>query len=84
MYNFVTKQGKSKITVNAMQSLMYAIVMCRVKDFSTHGIGIYDYTRHQNSGNYFDFIMSIDIDMIKEFEELSGVKLNDPLKITLG
>ena len=83
MYNFVTKQGKSKITVNAMQSLMYAIVMCRVKDFSTHGIGIYDYTRHQNSGNYFDFIMSIDIDMIKEFEELSGVKLNDPLKITL-
>ena len=67
-----------------MQSLMYAIVMCRVKDFSTHGIGIYDYTRHQNSGNYFDFIMSIDIDMIKEFEELSGVKLNDPLKITLG
>lgn len=84
MYNFVTKQGKSKITVNAMQSLMYAIVMCRVKDFSTYGIGIYDYTRHQNSGNYFDFIMSIDIDMIKEFEELSGVKLNDPLKITLG
>ena len=84
MYNFVTKQGKSKITVNAMQSLMYAIVMCRVKDFSTHGIGIYDYTRHQNSGNYFDFIMSIDIDMIKEFEELSGVKLNDPLKITLA
>lgn len=84
MYNFVTKQGKSKITVNAMQSLMYAIVMCRVKDFSSHGIGIYDYTRHQNSGNYFDFIMSIDIDMIKEFEELSGVKLNDPLKITLA
>lgn len=84
MYNFVTKQGKSKITVNAMQLLMYAVVMCRVKDFSTHGVGIYDYTRHQNSGNSFDFIMSIDIDMIKEFEELSGVKLNDPLKITLG
>lgn len=84
MYNFVTKQGKSKITVNAMQLLMYAVVMCRVKDFSTHAVGIYDYTRHQNTGHSFDFIMSIDIDMIKEFEELSGVKLNDPLKITLG
>lgn len=84
MYNLVTKQGKSKITGNSMQSLMYAVVMCRVKDFSTHGIGIYGLTRNQNSNHSFDFIMSIDVDMIEEFENLSGVKLKDPLKIQLA
>ena len=84
MYNFITKQGKSKMTVDSMQSLMYAIIMCRVKDFSTHGIGIYDLTRAQNIGNKFDFIMSIDIDMIEKFENLSGVKLKDPIKIELA
>ena len=84
MYNFITKQGKSKITGNAMQSLMYAVVMCKVKDFSTHGIGIYNYTRNQNTNHKFDFIMSIDIDMVEKFEELSGVKLEDPIQINLN
>jgi hypothetical protein len=83
MCNFITKQGKSKLTVHAMQSLMYAVVMCRVKDFSTHGVGIYDLTRAQNIGNKFDFIMSIDVNMIEQFEAISGVNLRDPLKVEL-
>lgn len=81
--NYVTKQGKSKLSDKQMASLMYAIVMCKAKLISTHGIGIYKLTKHQNSRHSFDFIISLEPTMIKNFEDMTGIKLEDPIVINL-
>jgi len=58
MENYVTKQEKSKLSDIHITSLMYAIVMCKAKLISTHGIGIYNLTRNQNSRNFYKLIIS--------------------------
>ena len=80
----VQKQGKSKLSDNSMASLMYAIVMCKAELVQTHGIGIYQYNRKQNRRHYFDFILSINKNMIAKFEEITNIKLEDPISIILN
>ena len=82
--NYTTKQGKTKLSDNCMASLMYAIVICKSQLISTHGIGIYQYNRKQNRRHYFDFIISIDKNMISKFEEITNIKLEDPISIILN
>lgn len=82
--NYINKQGKSKLSDSCMASLMYAIVICKAKLTATHGIGIYEYNKKQNSRHYFDFIISIDKNMIEQFEDMTCVKLKDPITINLN
>lgn len=77
--NYVTKQGKSKLSDSYMASLMYAIVMCKAKLTATHGIGIYNLTKHQNARHSFEFMISIDKDMILKFEDMTGIELKEPM-----
>ena len=82
--NYIQKQGKSKLSDKSMASLMYAIVMCKAELEQTHGIGIYQYDRKQNRRHYFDFILSINKNMIAKFEEITNIKLEDPISIILN
>lgn len=82
--NYVTKQGKSKLSDSNMASLMYAIVICKAKLTSTHGIGIYNLTKQQNSRHSYDFIISIDKDLISRFEDMTGIELKDPIIVHLS
>jgi hypothetical protein len=79
--NFVTKQGKSKLSDSYMASLMYAIVMCKAKLTATHGIGIYNLSKHQNSRHSYEFMISIDKDMISKFEDITGIELKEPMMV---
>lgn len=81
--DYVKKQGKSKLNDSHMASLMYAIVMCKAKLIATHGIGIYNLTKHQNRRHSYDFIISIDTNMISKFEDMTGIELKDPIMIYL-
>ncbi len=40
--------GKTKLSTNKLADMMYALVICKAHLTSTHGIGIYNYTRKQN------------------------------------
>ena len=77
--NYVNKQGKSKLSDTHMASLMYAIVICKARMLSTHGIGIYDLTKQQNRRHSYEFIISIDKNMIPKFQELTGIELKDTM-----
>ncbi len=77
--NYVNKQGKSKLSDTHMASLMYAIVICKARMLSTYGIGIYDFTKQQNRRHSYDFIISIDKNMIPKFQELTGIELKDTM-----
>lgn len=79
--NYVTKQGKSKLSDSYMASLMYAIVMCKAKLIATHGIGIYNLNKHQNARHSYDFMISIDKDMISKFEDMTGIELKEPMMV---
>jgi hypothetical protein len=82
MENYITKTGKSKLNNKHLANLMYAIVICKAKLLSTHGIGIYNLTKTQNSRHSYEFLISINQSIIPLFEELSNIKLNDPIKIS--
>lgn len=82
--NYVTKQGKSKLSNTHMASLMYAIVICKVKLISSYGVGIYNLTKSQNSRHSYEFMISIDKDTISKFEEMTGIKLKDPMIVYLA
>ena len=82
--NYVNKQGKSKLSDKCMASLMYAIVMCKAKLTWTHGIGIYECNKKQNSRHYYEFSISIDKNMIEKFEEMTGITLKDLISIILN
>ena len=73
--------GKSKLSTRCLSNVMYAILMCKAKLISSHGVGIYQYGRKQNSSHSYDFMISIDISLVLLFEELSGVKLKQPVKV---
>lgn len=77
--NYVTKQGKSKLSDSHLASLMYAIVMCKAKLTATHGIGIYNLTKHQNARCSYEFLISIDRDMVSKFEDMTKIKLKEPI-----
>ena len=64
-----------------MASLMYAIVMCKAKLTATHGIGIYNLTKRQNARNSYEFMISIDKDMISKFEDMTGIELKEPMLV---
>lgn len=81
---YVVKNGKCQVSDKKLSALMYAFVICRVRDINTFGIGIYKFTRRQNSGHSFDFEMLIKPEKIQMFEEVSGIKLTDPIQIQLN
>ena len=55
--------------------------MTKAKLTSSFGIGIYEYNRKQNSRSSVELMIHIDPKEIKNFEELSGTKLSNPIKI---
>ncbi len=82
--NYVIKHGKSKLSDSYMASLMYAVIMCKAQLLSTHGVGIYNLTKHQNSRHSYEFLISIDKNMISKFEDMTGIKLEDKIKVHLN
>lgn len=67
--------GKSKLSTNKLADVMYALVMCHAHLTSSHGVGIYNYTRKQNIHHSYDFLIEIDEDNVSKFEELSGIEI---------
>ena len=78
------KQGELKISSKTMADFTYALIMCKCQLVGTYGIGIYQLTRKQNNRHKVDFIISIEEDRINCFEELSGIKLNNPIQAQLN
>lgn len=79
--NWVYKVCKIRMSKNAMSNLLYAMIMTKSQIHSSHGIGIYEYTREQNAYNNVDFMVHLPPDKINEFENIANVKLTDPPKM---
>lgn len=73
-----------KMSQKAMANLLYAVIITHSDIPTTYGVGIYEYTRSQNSYNMVDVKIHIHPSKINEFEELSGVKLEKPIQIQLN
>lgn len=72
--NFHVSMGTKK-----MSDVMYATIITRSAITSTFGIGIYAFTRIQNSRNDIDGVLMIDDTKVEQWERLSGIKLIDPI-----
>lgn len=81
VHNFVYRDCKIKMSEKSMSNLLYAVIMTHSKIQDTYGVGIYDYNRKQNTYNTVDIKIHIHPNNIEEFEQLSGFKLKEPIKI---
>ena len=68
----------------AMSNLLYALIITKSIFTDSHGIGIYEYTKKQNSTNYVNFRIHIHPDQINDFELYSGITLKIPAKFVLN
>jgi hypothetical protein len=86
MYNVekVYKDCNIRLSTKAMSDLMYAIIMTHATMVTSYGVGIYSYTRKQNSYNGCDVKILIEEGYIPLFEQLSGVKLKNPIQTSLN
>lgn len=81
---YVYMDCKIRMSTKAMANLMYASIITRSGLPTSYGVGIYDYTRNQNSFNMVDVKVHIHPDNIKLFEEEANVKLVKPLSVTIN
>lgn len=81
--NYIYMDCSIRMSTNAMSNLMYAIIMTQSEITSTWGCGIYQFSRKQNSYNQVDFRIHLDPNKIEQFQELAGIKLKTPPKMTL-
>lgn len=80
---YVYKDCKIRMSSKSMSNFLYAIIMTKATISGTLGIGIYEYNRIQNSFNNVDIQIHIHPSQIEIFEEISGTKLKEPVKINL-
>lgn len=81
--NYIYMDCNIEMSQKAMSNLLYAVIMTHSTISSTFGIGIYEYTRKQNSYNTVNIKVHIHPTKINEFEELSEVKLKSPIKLNI-
>ena len=81
---YVYMDAGIKMSQKAMANLLYAVIMTHASIPTTFGIGIYGYTRSQNSYNLVDIKIHIHPSFIPLFEELSGVKLESPIQVQVN
>lgn len=75
--HWIYKICKIRMSKQAMADIAYAMIMTKSQLHSSHGIGIYRYTRKQNAYNRVDFLVFIHPDKITQFEEIAKVELRD-------
>lgn len=80
----VYMDAKIRMSQKAMANFMYAVIMTNCSIVTSYGVGIYEYNRKQNSYNNVDIKVLIPYTKIKEFQELSGCKLNKPISVALN
>ncbi len=82
--DFIIRNCKTSLGTNKMADLMYALVMCKCHSITSHGVGIYNFSRSQNSRNKVCFAFFIHPNQIEKFEKLAGLKLIEPIEVTLN
>jgi hypothetical protein len=73
-----------RMSVKAMSSILYALVMTQAEMRNSYGVGIYQYDRKQNAYNNVYLKIYIHPSLVNKFEEFSGVKLKKPQSISLN
>lgn len=81
MNKYVCRTAKIKVSEKQMSDFLYWYMICKCKGLKTFNIGLNNYTRKQNSGNYFDVMFEIDEETIPVFESSVEVKLKEPIEI---
>lgn len=81
---FVYKDCTVRLSNRAMADLMYAAIMTGAGLPTSFGGGIYEYDRKQNAYNSAQVKVYIHPKDIALFEELSGLELREPIRITLS
>lgn len=74
----VFRQCKLRMGAERMASFMYAVIIHRAKITDSYGVGIYKYSRSQNSSNHVDIMLEIDEDKLEDFEKLASIKFQLP------
>lgn len=81
---FVYRDCSIRMSQKSMASIMYAVIMTHANIPTTYGLGVYQFTRKQNSFNGVEIKIHIHESMIPLFEELSGVKLELPIQVQIN
>lgn len=81
---YVYKDCSIKMSQKAMANLLYAVIMTHAAIPTTYGVGIYEYARNQNSYNLASVKIHIHPDEISTFEELSQIKLKNPIQVQIN
>lgn len=82
--DYVYKDCSLRMGSKKMADLLYAIIMTNSHIVGSYGTGIYEYTRKQNCYNFVELKIFIHPSMIQKFEELSGIKLKDPIQVSIN
>jgi hypothetical protein len=72
------------LSTKKMADVLYAAIMTQSAITNSYGVGIYEYDRSQNSRNGCDLKIHIHPTMIDNFQELSGIKLRQPIQVQLN
>lgn len=72
------------LSTKKLSNVLYAAIMTQSAITNSYGVGIYEYDRSQNSYNGCDLKIHIHPTMIDKFEELSHIKLRNPINIQLN
>lgn len=81
---FIYKNCSIRMSQKAMANLLYAVIITHSRIPTTFGIGIYEYERTQNSFNNVDIKIHIHPEFTPKFEQLSGCKLKEPIRLTIN
>lgn len=80
----VFKQFRTNMSTRKMASILYAVIMTKARISSTFGVGIYQYSRDQNTYNGVDIMIEVDEQELTKFEELANVKLENPQQVRVN
>lgn len=78
------KDCSINLSTKKMADVLYAAIMTQSAITNSYGVGIYEYERSQNSYNGCDLKIHIHPSMIDKFEELSHIKLRNPMNVQLN
>lgn len=82
--DFVYMDCHIRMSKEKLSSVLYAMIMCFAKITNSYGVGIYEYSRQQNSFNGVDLKIFIHPDEISNFQRMSGAMLTKPISITIN
>lgn len=81
---FVYMDCEVRMSKEKLFRVLYAMIMCHAKITNSYGVGIYEYSRQQNSFNNVDLKIHIHPDEIDNFQRMSDAMLTVPISVGIN